>query len=59
MTEVEEMDWVPAIRMLAFHAYRAGAARSQRMHTDAEKEELLVDEIQTELIARVLRGDCG
>ena len=59
MTEVEDMEWVPAIRMLAFHAYRAGAARSQRLHTDAEKEELLVDAIQTELIARVQRGNCG
>jgi len=55
----ESIDWVPAIRMLAFHAYRAGAARTQRLHADAEREELAVDAIQTELIGRVQRGDCG
>ena len=59
MTEVEYMEWIPAINMLAYHAYKAGWYAGKRDLTQSQSEDLLADEIQTELIARVYRGDCG
>jgi len=53
------MEWIPAINMLAYHAYKAGWYAGKRDLTQSQSEDLLADEIQTELIARVYRGDCG
>jgi len=59
MTEVEDMEWIPAINMLAYHSYKAGWFQANRNLTEAEAEDLKADELATELIARVYRGDCG
>jgi hypothetical protein len=59
MVEPEELEWVPAINLLAHHAYQAGWKMAKRQFTAAEKENLIVDAISIELIGRLQRGDCG
>ena len=50
---------MPAINLLAHHAYQAGWKMAKRQFTAAEKENLIVDAISIELIGRLQRGDCG
>jgi len=59
VTEVEDMEWIPALNMLAYHSYKAGWYAARKDFTQAQSEDLKADELQTELIARVYRGDCG
>ena len=59
MTKVEDMGWVPAINMLAYHSYKAGWHQAKQNLTEAEAEDLQAEEIQTELIARVFRDERG